>query len=103
MSQPRDEETPDERPQEKDEISEGKLPQQPDSATEPVVDSGADKGLAESDPPGGPEVEPGPGGYAGRDPKTDMPRIPSIPETQDDPKSHDAAPPEKGKEREATE
>jgi len=30
------------------------------------------------------DVEPGPGGYAGRDPKTEMPRMPSIPETQDD-------------------
>jgi len=27
---------------------------------------------------------PGPGGYEGRDPKTEMPRIPSVPETQDD-------------------
>ncbi len=30
-----------------------------------------------------PEVDPGPGGYAGRDPGTDMPRMPSVPETQD--------------------
>jgi hypothetical protein len=30
------------------------------------------------------DVVPGPGGYAGRDPKTEMPRMPSIPETQDD-------------------
>jgi len=44
------------------------------------------------DPDAGPDVEPGVGGYAGRDPATDMPRIPSSPETQDDPQSHDAAP-----------
>jgi len=37
------------------------------------------------------DVEPGPGGYAGRDPKTEMPRVPSAPETQTDPGSHDAA------------
>lgn len=41
---------------------------------------------------GVPTVEPGPGGYAGRDPKTDMPRVPTAPETQEDPQSHDAAP-----------
>ena len=45
---------------------------------------------AETDPaPSGVEgdldVVPGPGGYAGRDPKTEMPRVPSVPETQDDP------------------
>ena len=27
---------------------------------------------------------PGPGGYEGRDPKTDMPRVPGEPDTQDD-------------------
>jgi hypothetical protein len=41
------------------------------------------------------DVIPGPGGYAGRDPKTEMPRMPSIPETQDDPLTHDAAPDDK--------
>lgn len=56
------------------------------------VDFGAGKGPAEADSPGEPNVDPGVGGYEGRDPKTDMPRIPSAPETQDDPKSHDAAP-----------
>ncbi len=30
------------------------------------------------------------GGYAGRDPKTEMPRLPSVPETQDDPGTHAA-------------
>ncbi len=34
--------------------------------------------------PDGPEIDPQPGGYAGRDPKTDMPRVPSAPETQDE-------------------
>lgn len=28
-------------------------------------------------------VTPGPGGYDGRDPATEMPRVPSAPETQD--------------------
>jgi hypothetical protein len=36
---------------------------------------------------------PGPAGYPpDRDPKSDMPRTPSVPETQEDPKSHDAEP-----------
>jgi hypothetical protein len=39
-----------------------------------------------------------PGGYAGRDPKTDMPAMPSVPETQDDKSSHDAAPDPEGPE-----
>ena len=38
------------------------------------------------------DVVPGPGGYAGRDPKTEMPRVPSAPETQRDSGDHDAAP-----------
>lgn len=39
------------------------------------------------------EKEPGVGGYAGRDPKTEMPRMPSIPETQgDDATEHGGAP-----------
>jgi hypothetical protein len=41
------------------------------------------------------DVVPGAGGYAGRDPKTEMPRMPSIPETQDDPRPHDGAPDDK--------
>jgi hypothetical protein len=41
---------------------------------------------------GVPTTEPGSGGFAGRDPKTDMPRVPTAPETQEDPQSHDAAP-----------
>lgn len=58
------------------------------------VDFGRDKGPEEADTPGEPNITPAAGGYEGRDPKTDMPRVPSVPETQDDPKSHDAAPPE---------
>ena len=38
------------------------------------------------------DAVPGPGGYAGRDPQTEMPRVPSVPETQDDPGTHDGAP-----------
>ncbi len=47
------------------------------------------------------QVDPGVGGYAGRDPKKDMPRIPSAPETQDDPQTHGAAP-SGGKEQQAS-
>ncbi len=101
MSDSEDEGTPTERPQEQGKTREGEIPNQADTGTEAEVDFGAGEGPAESDTPGMPEVEPGPGGYAGRDPATDMPRIPSIPETQDDAKSHDAAPPTKGKDRDA--
>lgn len=37
-----------------------------------------------SDPEAGPQVETGTGGYDGRDPATDMPRVPTAPETQDE-------------------
>lgn len=37
-----------------------------------------------SNPDGVPRVSPGPGGYDDRDPAKDVPRMPSIPETQDD-------------------
>ena len=53
--------------------------------------AGMGEGPAESDTPGEPEAL-GVGGYAGRDPESDMPRIPTVPETQDDPRGHDAAP-----------
>jgi len=36
------------------------------------------------DPQIGSGEAPGPGGYEGRDPKTDMPRVPGEPDTQDD-------------------
>ena len=61
---------------------------------EESVDFGEGKGPAEADSSGEPETEPGPGGFAGRDPKTDMPRIPSVPETQEDAKPHGGEPPE---------
>lgn len=61
---------------------------------EDPVEFGAGKGPGEADTSGEPQAEPAPGGYEGRDPKSDMPRIPAVPETQDDPKSHDAAPSE---------
>jgi hypothetical protein len=41
---------------------------------------------------GGMDAELGEGGYAGRDPKTEMPKVPSVPETQEEPATHDAAP-----------
>ncbi len=63
---------------------------------------GGGKGPAEADSGGDPEVLPGAGGYEGRDPKSDMPRIPTVPETQDDPHSHDAAPDPKGPEQPAS-
>jgi hypothetical protein len=37
-----------------------------------------------SNPDGLPRVRSGTGGYDDRDPKTDMPRVPSVPETQDE-------------------
>lgn len=40
----------------------------------------------------GEQTEPGVGGYGGRDPKTEMPRVPSVPETQDDPNPHGGEP-----------
>jgi len=49
--------------------------------------------------PAGAELDPGVGGYEGRDPKTEMPAVPSVKETQDDSKPHDAAPPQDTPER----
>jgi len=61
------------------------------------IPEGGEKGKpfgADQDQKGseGMDAEMGEGGYAGRDPSTDMPRVPSVPESQDDPMSHDAAP-----------
>lgn len=61
---------------------------------EEPADFGEGKGPAEADSPGEPEAEPGPGGFAGRDPKTEMPRVPSVPETQEDSKPHGGEPPQ---------
>ena len=67
--------------------------------SEEPVEFGAGQGPAEADTPGDPNVTPQAGGYAGRDPATEMPRIPSVPETQDDSddQSHGGMPPQ-GKE-----
>ena len=46
-----------------------------------------------------PDIVPESGGYAGRDPKTEMPIVPTAPETHEDPNEHDAAPSAEGKER----
>ena len=62
---------------------------------EEPVEFGEGKGPAEADKAKDPEAEAGSGGYAGRDPKTEMPRVPSVPETQEDSHSHDAAPSDK--------
>jgi hypothetical protein len=60
-------------------------------------DSGPDPEGVQPDAPveapeGDPTVEPEPGGFAGRDPKTDMPAMPSVPESQEHTLNHDAAP-----------
>ena len=93
MTESREEQHPDEK---KPATSEGEVPAQADTGHEGKAEFGEDRGPAEADTPGEPEVLPDVGGYAGRDPKTDMPRIPTVPETQDDPHSHDAAPPAEG-------
>ena len=65
---------------------------------------GANPPTSVEDPEGDPTVStPAPAGYAGRDPKTDMPAMPSVPESQDDPQSHDAAPDPDKPERSASE
>ena len=80
-----------------------------DQEKEQIPEGGAEaKGEpfgAEMDQKGseGMDAEMGEGGYEGRDPRTDMPRIPSVPSTQEDPQSHDAAPDPTDKERSASE
>ncbi|MCP9489263.1 MAG: hypothetical protein MSC31_05245 [Solirubrobacteraceae bacterium MAG38_C4-C5] len=70
-------------------------PQAPFGADEPNPNVVSDETLDEQGP--GEDTSPGAAGYAGRDPATDMPAVPSAPETQDDPQSHDAAPDGGGK------
>jgi len=89
MTESREEQHPDEK---KPATSEGEVPAQVDTGHEGEAEFGAGRGPAESDTPGEPEVLPDVGGYAGRDPKSEMPRMPTVPETQDDAKEHDAAP-----------
>jgi hypothetical protein len=60
-------------------------PDDPRGGGGPGGDAGAYPG---GDNAAGPVVEIGRGGYVGRDPKTDMPAVPSAPETQDDPERH---------------
>lgn len=60
-----------------DEQGPGEKPAEDKSAEERPSDSEGDLQVGSGEPPGE-------GGYRGRDPKKDMPRIPSIPETQDD-------------------
>ncbi len=63
---------------------------------EEPVEFGSGQGPAEADSAGDPQAGPDSGGYAGRDPKTEMPRMPSVPESQDDSKdqSHGGKPPQ---------
>jgi hypothetical protein len=56
-------------------------PQAPVGQDEPNPNVVSDATADEKAP--GEQVDPGIGGYADRDPKTDMPRMPSVPETQD--------------------
>lgn len=60
-------------------------PKAPFGADEPNPNVVSDE--TTEDQSGGEDPDPGRGGYGDRDPKTDMPRVPSAPETQDDPKS----------------
>lgn len=66
-----------------------KEPQAPFGQDEPNPDAVSD---ATAEDKGQDEQDPGVGGYGGRDPKDEMPRVPSSPETQDDPHSHEGAP-----------
>lgn len=63
---------------------------QQEAGTDPPGDP--DSGPAPAGEDDNPDATPQAGGYAGRDPKADMPAMPSIPETQDEPATHDAAP-----------
>lgn len=65
-------------------------PQAPPGADAPDPNVVSDATADELGP--GESVDPGIGGYAGRDPKTEMPRMPSVPETQDDPQEHGGEP-----------
>ncbi len=51
-----------------------------------VSDATADETPSEA------QHDPDPGGYGGRDPQEEMPRIPSAPDTQQDPEEHGGAP-----------
>lgn len=65
-------------------------PKAPFGADEPnpnvVSDATADEKQSKE------ELDPGVGGYGGRDPKDEMPSVPSAPETHGDPPPHEGAP-----------
>jgi hypothetical protein len=65
-------------------------PQAPFGADEPNPNVVSDDTVDEQD--AGDDALPGVAGYGGRDAATDMPRVPTAPETQHDPKSHEGAP-----------
>lgn len=65
-------------------------PKAPFGQDEPNPDVVGD--TTEDDQDAGEQADPGVGGYGGRDPKTEMPRVPSVPETQEDPKPHGGEP-----------
>ena len=65
-------------------------PQAPFGQDEPNPNVVSDATADEKDSDEG--VDPGVGGYGGRDPKDEMPRVPAAEETQDDPHSHGGAP-----------
>jgi hypothetical protein len=65
-------------------------PQAPFGADEPNPNVVSDKTVDEQD--AGEDALPGVAGYGGREAATDMPRVPTAPETQDAPKSHEGAP-----------
>jgi hypothetical protein len=71
-----------------------------DSGPDP---EGVEPNVPVEEPEGDPTVIPEPSGYAGRDPKTDMPSMPSVPESHDETLSHDAAPDPDAPERSAGE
>lgn len=81
-------ESPEERPRSDEEFDPaegvGPPPMDVDAEPEPGELSAAEE-----------TAVPGRGGYVeGRDPKSDMPVVPSLPETEEDAKSHDAEPPQ---------
>lgn len=65
-------------------------PQAPFGQDEPNPNVVSDETVDEQD--AGDDPKPTLGGYGGRDPATEMPKVPSVAETQEEPKSHDAAP-----------
>lgn len=69
-------------------------PKAPFGADEPNPAVASDETSAETEA-SGEDVTPHRGGYVDRDPKGEMPIIPSVPGTEEDPKEHDAAPPKR--------